>query len=311
MAVGGFDYDFIDEVSEELKCTICLQVFQDPNLTSCCGNRYCRKCIEKIVQQKMPCPFCQHPGFTLMLDKLYVRKVNSLRVKCPNGCEWRGDLGKVEEHKKNCQAKTVPCVVGCETMVPLSMLQALQGKDSQIVSLEQKVSCLQTKVNTLEDDLKMLALRIRQYPPVDLVMYNYRICKASRTVWHSDGFYTHPYGYKMCLTVYANGVGKGKYSHVSVFATLMKGEYDDDLSWPFKGHVDVELLGIESDFDSDDEEFGDVFKFNTRTPPRAKSRPVDVERNKYGHGNPEFADHDDIPSSVDVLRFRVTSVTFL
>ena len=100
MAVGGFDYDFIDEVSEELKCTICLQVFQDPNLTSCCGNRYCRKCIEKIVQQKMPCPLCQHPGFTLMLDKLYVRKVNSLRVKCPNGCEWRGDLGKVEEHKK-------------------------------------------------------------------------------------------------------------------------------------------------------------------------------------------------------------------
>ena len=248
----------------------------------------------------------------------------------PNGCKWRGDLGKVEEHKKTCQAKTVPCsfhVVGCETMVPLSkmkdhlnatsgmhltlMLQALQGKDGQIVSLEQKVSCLQTKVNTLEDDLKMLALRIpRQYPPVDLVMYNYRIFKASHTVWHSDGFYTHPNGYKMCLKVYANGVGKGKDSHVSVFVTLMKEEYDDDLSWPFKGHVAVELLGIEGEFDSDDKEFDDVFKFNARTPPRAKSRPVDVERNEYGHGNPEFAYHDDIPFSVDVLRFRVTSVTF-
>ena len=269
-----------------------------------------------------------------MLDKLFLRKVNSLRVKCPNtklGCEWRGDLGKVEEHENVCQAKTgVPCdfhAMGCETRVPLAkmedhlnktlrkhlalMLQAIQGKDKQIAKLEQKVSCLQSEVTSLQNDLKKFSVSLRgpkRYPPVDLVMYNYNMFKGSEMEWNSDGFYTHPNGYKMCLTVFANGVGRGRDSHVSVFATLMKGEYDDDLNWPFRGQVAVELL--ESDFFYTNTEIEDVFRFNARTPPRAKSRPVD-DRNEYGHGNAEFLPHFIIPYSVDVLRFRVTNVTVL
>jgi len=56
--------------------------------------------------------------------------------------------------------------------------------------------------------------------------------------WYSPPFYTHPQGYKMCLSVVANGSGDGKGTHVSVFAYLMRGDFDDHLKWPFQGRVE-------------------------------------------------------------------------
>ncbi len=47
--------------------------------------------------------------------------------------------------------------------------------------------------------------------------------------WKSDPFYTKPEGYKMCLSVYANGAGEGRGTHVSAFIRLMWGEYDYNL----------------------------------------------------------------------------------
>ena len=330
----GFDYELVDEVSDELICSICLQLLRSPKLTSCCGHRYCSTCINRVQQKKMPCPLCQSGSFTLLLDKLYVRKVNSLRVKCPNaklGCGWRGDLGKAEEHKKSCKAMAVPCCfshMGCKATVAaremedhlsatsgahLAMvLQAVQGKDKQIADLERKVSSLQSEVGTLQNSMKKLSMEIpRKYPPLDLVMCDYDSYKSAENEWVSDGFYTHPGGYKMCLVVYANGMGRGRDTHVSVFATLMCGENDDRLIWPFRGHVHVELLDIPSEDDPDDDmEVDGVFKFNSRTPARTTARPLGVERNQYGHGDPEFVEHDEIPISVDNLLFRVTRVTF-
>ena len=46
----------------------------------------------------------------------------------------------------------------------------------------------------------------------------------------------------MVLRVFANGNGDGKDTHVSVFAGILKGEYDTELKWPFVGKVRVTLL---------------------------------------------------------------------
>ena len=46
----------------------------------------------------------------------------------------------------------------------------------------------------------------------------------------------------MCLNVEANSSSAGKGTHVSVFAFLMRGEFDDHLKWPFQGHVTVVIL---------------------------------------------------------------------
>ena len=40
----------------------------------------------------------------------------------------------------------------------------------------------------------------------------------------------------------ASGYGSGKGTHISVFAHLMRGKNDDNLSWPFTGVVTITLL---------------------------------------------------------------------
>ena len=47
--------------------------------------------------------------------------------------------------------------------------------------------------------------------------------------WNSPSFYTLNKGYKLRLNVHPNGYGAGEGSHLSVYAQLMRGEYDDDL----------------------------------------------------------------------------------
>uniref|UniRef100_A0A1B8YA66 TNF receptor-associated factor n=1 Tax=Xenopus tropicalis TaxID=8364 RepID=A0A1B8YA66_XENTR len=59
---------------------------------------------------------------------------------------------------------------------------------------------------------------------------------------YSPAFYTAKYGYKVCLRIYLNGDGAGKGTHVSLFFTVMKGEYDALLPWPFKHKVTFVLV---------------------------------------------------------------------
>ena len=49
-------------------------------------------------------------------------------------------------------------------------------------------------------------------------------------------------GYKMCLSIDANGWGDSKGTHVGVAVNMMMGEFDSHLKWPFKGEITVELV---------------------------------------------------------------------
>ena len=49
-------------------------------------------------------------------------------------------------------------------------------------------------------------------------------------------------GYKLCLTIAANGQGEGKGQYVLASFCLMRGEFDDQLQWPFTESLWVKLL---------------------------------------------------------------------
>ncbi len=66
--------------------------------------------------------------------------------------------------------------------------------------------------------------------------------KGNNEIFLSPSFYTSPNGYNMKIVVFANGHGMGNGSHVSVSAQLIKGQYDDELKWPFVGKVTFKLL---------------------------------------------------------------------
>jgi len=70
-------------------------------------------------------------------------------------------------------------------------------------------------------------------------------CKAR---WISSAFYTQQPGYRICLSIMPTGYvkedinGYVQDTFVTVGAILLKGEYDDDLTWPIQGVLTVQLL---------------------------------------------------------------------
>ena len=65
--------------------------------------------------------------------------------------------------------------------------------------------------------------------------------RSGKTVsLYSAPFYTSRHGYKMCLRLYMDGDGSGKVTHLSFFLTLMRGEYDALLTWPFRQTVTLD-----------------------------------------------------------------------
>ena len=67
--------------------------------------------------------------------------------------------------------------------------------------------------------------------------------KIGKTIsLYSALFYTSRQGYKACLRLYMNGNGCGKNTHLSFFVTIMKGECDALMQWPFRHTVTLTLL---------------------------------------------------------------------
>ena len=48
--LGGYHYEFVNEVPDRLKCSICLFPLKDPIQVTKCGHRFCRKCIDPILR---------------------------------------------------------------------------------------------------------------------------------------------------------------------------------------------------------------------------------------------------------------------
>ena len=81
-------------------------------------------------------------------------------------------------------------------------------------------------------------------PPFYFTMYNFKHLKNYR--WFSDPFYTHPGGYKMVVSVYPDGFD-GNGAHLSVFVQIRRGEFDDQLQWPFNGEVTIQTFNRKTD----------------------------------------------------------------
>ena len=144
----------------------------------------------------------------------------------------------------------------------------------RVTELETKVSELSIQNGELKSEIKALKLNLPEIvsedssdqptskpQPVTHITGTYRPSGAKFTMtgfeeyqkdnerWLSPHFYTHPNGYKMCLGVYATGALSGKGTHLSVYVHVLQGEFDDQLKWPFRGHITVQLVNQEEDKD--------------------------------------------------------------
>lgn len=48
--IGGYEYEFVDEVSDSQKCPVCLLPMRDAVQTSECGHRFCKDCLQRNLR---------------------------------------------------------------------------------------------------------------------------------------------------------------------------------------------------------------------------------------------------------------------
>ena len=131
--------------------------------------------------------------------------------------------------------------------------QEILARDAEVKMMKDGIFYLQkqTQVKCLGPPLPQYAQHFSRpfpptteifIPPLELTIDNFTQRKNDDECWYSPPFYSHHGGYKLCLEVYPNGLDVGRARFVSIYVTLMKGEYDDGLKWPFSGCLCVTVL---------------------------------------------------------------------
>ena len=97
------ELSFVEEVPKQIdiECPVCLFILTDPHLVTCCGNNFCKSCIERVKASNGACPMCKERRYQVVIDKKCLRIINGLQVYCLNrkeGCQWKGELKYLSMH---------------------------------------------------------------------------------------------------------------------------------------------------------------------------------------------------------------------
>ena len=441
---SGYACQFIDKVPEDYRCNQCSYAAREPNITTCCGECYCKACIRECIESKGPCPSCQENDYSVVFHARYQRNIQGLNVYCTmrdRGCKWTGECKKldlhidvntgdceyidvqctndcnqrvqrrnlrthltnecpnreytcpycnygntfrvVSEHWGVCAQYPIPCPnrcgVTCERQVmedhtnvcPLEEVQcelsstgcdtrfqrqdlaahmeqntqkhitllaaanlklnlklkeqedviskrhrdcelkqrefedAHRQKDAQIKALEaelhtkcQELELHQCTLNLVRSEVGLL--------PYDVTFEDFRNEKARNGFRDSQAMYTHNGGYKFQIRVWANGLETYRGTHISVDIYSLQGVHDDDLIFPAKVTITLQLLNQCRD---EDHYLSNLWCIVTKN---------DVDSGMGIGGSWGFISHSELECDShgriqyrkdDCLRFRITSIS--
>ena len=186
--------------------------------------------------------------------------------------------------------------------------------------LSKKLRDLQREYNSVLRDIKslteVLTIVSPQYQaPMEFIIDNFSEKKETNVLWYSAPFYTYNRGYKFRLMVCPNGCGAGRGTHLSVYAQLMRGDFDNELEWPFEGDIRVELLN----WRKDKNHHSYTIRFNRYNDPDStfSSRVTDQEA-ALNLGIFQFLSHADLTLAItnteyllnDYLKLRVSAIVY-
>ena len=389
---GGYDYEFVTPPDKSLECPVCLLTLRDPHMISCCGNEFCQRCIERIQRDGKPCPLCNDPNFTTLLNKKLVREVNALVVRCPQkeqGCEWEGELGQLQNHldpgagaspSKGCGFVMVECTYQCGAHLQRRLLREHQMEICPKRPIEMQVASLMRKFGTITvenqllrqelnqvkqelnevkkkndhlqkanedmqkmcgelkngqnavkadindqkaiqkskfDDLEIKCVSLQTHSmPLPVPPYYFSLVNVNQyltilsdydPVYCSKRFYSHPGGYKMNVCVCPNGVKNFTGTHMSVYVSILCGEFDDQLRWPFDGSITIQAYNRTTEQWSNEH----TIVMNEKDGLQNVKRCVDLLAHG-GRGYHNFLSlselKNDYVKETNVVRFRITKV---
>ena len=135
-------------------------------------------------------------------------------------------------HRRDCPFEEVPCKyarIGCNSRFPRR-------------EREEHESNAEHHRQMAVDTVSELKSKLSEQQNLVFMLRNFEQHRASDKSANCIPFYTSPGGYRMRVTMYANGLQPYEGTHISVYAYLLRGVNDDHLSWPLTRRVTVELL---------------------------------------------------------------------
>ena len=225
---------------------------------------------EKCRNRNSQCPHCGEEGKHCDITTSHLHTCPQVVIPCPNnGCSEKVLRCMIQDHWNMCLFEVIPCkysTIGCKDKPLRKELNDHEQDDrlhlhiamETILKVAENVGQMQTRLTRLQSEYAHIptttsspvtfkTLMFGQYKKsvgsqVTFKMPMFSQYKESKEMFCSPPFYTHQGGYKMCIKVNANGAGSGEGTHISLGASLMRGENDDNLTWPFTGTVTVDLL---------------------------------------------------------------------
>ena len=252
--------------------------------------------LTKCPRRQFPCQHCNEKGEYEERMTTHLKTCPKVKVQCSNGrCQVSIPRCEVASHRSICLYERVPCKYaefGCEKKLTRKVRKTHEKDDQLHLRITTETVLEQNKkIKTLESVLKQLTITSQ----CTFRLTKYQKHKKDGDEFYSPPFYTSLTGYKMCISVDANGYGDGEGTHVSVYAHVMKGDNDDSLTWPFTGSVTVELLNQLEDknhytytigpFPADDDE--------------VSGRVVEGERGTGWGKQQQFIPHNELDHNLD------------
>ena len=208
-------------------------------------------------RRQYKCPYCEEMGEYEERMNLHLNRCPKVTLECTNEeCRERVLRCEMERHKSECEFQRTPCKFarfGCDLELPKRELKTHEDDEGMhLQSTKEKVLELMDELEKQEvkftEEIKQQENKINSLTAAPLnkaktfELTKYRKYKVGNKPFHSPSFYSSSKGYRLSISVNANGLDRVEGTHVSVYAHVERGVNDDSLTWPFQGSVTVELL---------------------------------------------------------------------
>lgn len=255
----NYQLNFVNKVPEEFNCSICTKRLDEPMLTDCCGQHFCKACLENWFETSLAqkrnksCPHCRNENFSYIIDRPVKRKIDDLKIYCPNhrqGCARTFPFRDLREHMTTCGYVTVECTNKCGEVLLRKNLQ----EHCQQSCLRRMVKCERCGVTSTFIEITTSHLNTSKCPDVHFESTGHRDETVLHFSWESTSslrtpsFYLSP-GYKVhirCeMTAQENIEQRARLltkTADGVFSLVLeRGERDDTLTWPIPNEIEMRL----------------------------------------------------------------------
>ena len=205
--------------------------------------------------------------------------------------------------------KTIQKEIGQEMKVLAELnkeLESLKAIRVESQSLRCEIEQLKTQIE--EDHASIAVLKSHlSIVPVTFTLDDFENRRFRQEMgWTSPFFYTHPRGYHMSLLV---DVGGSDRTSISVYFNFVKGDYDSQLKWPFRGSITMQLINQKDE----NMHHVEVVRYHAKTPDASAGRVFEDTRASKPWGKVKFISYQALLASGefvvnDTLVFQVTKV---